>query len=229
MKMRWWHIIGVVILGFFGWWLYRSVTVVAPGAPVEDQGRQHVSPADVISFAYNSNPPTSGPHLPTWVKAGVYQVPQSEGELIHSLEHGYIIISYNCGVHLGDNKTIRQSEGKNTRVSFLQSAIFRSVYAHEEGTASMAGDFEAPAIATGSAITDSAGCQELVKKLEDLAGRKKLWKLIVVPRPQLDTTLALTAWGAIDKFDPAAGELDEERIVRFIDYYRDHGPEKTME
>jgi len=77
----------------------------------------------------------------------------------------------------------------------------------------------------GSAITDSATCATLRQQLSDLANRKRLWKLIVVPRPQLDTTIALTAWTYIDKFD----QFDARRIERFIDYHRDQGPEKTME
>jgi hypothetical protein len=110
----------------------------------------------------------------------------------------------------------------------------RPVYAHEEGgEASPGADLELPPEATGSpstslrtgAVNESDACRSLVGQLEDLARTKKLFKLIVIPRPTLDTTIALTAWGYIDKFD----QFDEGRIERFIDYYRDHGPEKTME
>ena len=75
------------------------------------------------------------------------------------------------------------------------------------------------------AITDTEACKTLQKQLTDLAMGKKLWKLIVVPRPELDTTIALTAWDRIDKLD----DFDAKRIERFIDYWRDRGPEKTME
>ena len=182
-----------------------------PGSRMEDQGREHVSPAEVAAYQYNSNPPTSGQHLPTWVKAGVYDKPQSEGELIHSLEHGYVIISYNCNVHLS----------KISKFQFLIS----NVYAHEEEGSTPSVDFVDPTIATGSAMNESDGCKILVKNLTELANKKKLWKLIIVPRPQLDTTIALTAWTYLDTFD----QFDEKRITRFIDYHRDQGPEKTME
>lgn len=203
--MQWWKIaIGVLVvglLGWFGWYVTRPV----PGGKREDQGREHVTPEAVAAFTYNSNPPTSGPHLPTWVKAGVYDAPQSEGELIHSLEHGYVIVNYNCNVHL--------------------SQIFNvgKVFAHEEGSPSAA--FVDPTVATGSAVNDTEVCKSLVKNLTDAATKKKLWKLIVVPRPNLDTTIALTAWNYLDKFDT----FNEKRIERFIDYHRDRGPEKTME
>ncbi|MBI4066516.1 DUF3105 domain-containing protein [Candidatus Gottesmanbacteria bacterium] len=82
-----------------------------------------------------------------------------------------------------------------------------------------------PFEASASAVNESDRCKVLVKQLTELANKKKLWKLIVVPRPQLDTTIALTAWDYIDKFD----SFDASRISRFIDYHRDQGPEKTME
>lgn len=160
-------IIGVLLLAG-GWWLVRYLMTPAPGTQVPDMGRAHVTEAQVSQTEYNSNPPTSGPHLERWVKPGIYTTPQSEGELIHSLEHGYIIISYNC---------------------------------------------------------EEDACKTLIQQLEQLAKKKKLFKLILVPRPELDTTIALTAWGYLDKFD----EFDRKRIERFIDYHRDHGPEKTME
>lgn len=189
----WKKLIILLILAAGGWWLVRYLMMPAPGQQVPDLGREHVTIAQVATTKYNSNPPTSGQHLETWVKPGIYTSPQSEGELIHSLEHGYIIISYNCGAHL----------------SFV-----KQVYAHEDD-----------AVATNSAITENPACGALQTQLEDLAKKKKLFKLIVVPRPQLDTTIALTAWGYIDKFD----DFDKDRIERFIDYHRDHGPEQTME
>ncbi len=164
MKHWWKIIIGIVVVAAFVW-LFRLLITPQPGVTVEDQGRQHISQEQVATTS--GNPPTSGSHLSTWVKAGVYSESQQDGELIHSLEHGYVIISYKC----------------------------------EEG------------------------CETLIKQLTDLANRKKQWKLIVVPRPQLDTTIALTAWDRIDTFD----KFDAKRIELFIDYWRDQGPEKTTE
>ncbi len=237
--MQWWKaVIGVIgaigVIGV-GW----SVTRPVPGSRMDDQGREHVTPEVVAAFAYNSNPPTSGPHLPTWVKAGVYDRAQSEGELIHSLEHGYVIISYNCNVHL-------------SKIFNFQFSIFNSVYAHdEEGSPAIDGvnpnspqstdpsgktgpyiegrgfypEGKFPFEASGSAVNEGDGCKTLVKQLTEVANKKKLWKLIVVPRPNLETTIALTAWNYIDRFDA----FDAGRIERFVDYHRDQGPEKTME
>lgn len=213
----WIKILFGIVLIVGGAWFIRYLLTPAPGKKVAEIGREHVSAAQVAETKYNSNPPTSGPHLETWVRGGIFVAPQSEGELIHSLEHGYVIISYNCNVHLSSEP----------RTQNLMTKLISSAFAHglEEEEGSPAASFVDPTIATGSAANDSEECKTLVRQLEEVGQKNRLWKLIVVPRPQLDTSIALTAWGVIDKFD----EFDSPRIERFIDYYRDHGPEKTME
>jgi len=37
---------------------------------------------------------TSGPHYAEWTRAGIYNRAPEDGNLVHSLEHGYVIISY---------------------------------------------------------------------------------------------------------------------------------------
>ena len=237
--MSWWKVvIGVLIVVGFGWGGWY-VTRPVPGTQMADQGRDHVTGDQVATFTYNSNPPTSGPPLATWVKSGVYDKPQSEGELIHSLEHGYVIINYNCNVHLKiqsskfkvQNVYAHEESASAGAASFAEVAT-KAESADKAGEASPTADLVRPVVATASAVNESDGCKTVVKELEDLARKKKLFKLIVVPRPQLDTTIALAAWTYIDKFDaPAlpAGRFDAGRIERFIDYHRDQGPEKTME
>lgn len=46
-------------------------------------------------ITYNSNPPSSGAHYPDPQHAGVYTKTPLDGNLVHSLEHGAIIIWYN--------------------------------------------------------------------------------------------------------------------------------------
>lgn len=60
-----------------------------PSAP-RIEGRAHVErPVD-----YRSNPPTSGPHLPVPAPEGAYaKAPPSEA-LVHSLEHGRVILQF---------------------------------------------------------------------------------------------------------------------------------------
>lgn len=189
--MKWWQIILIPVILLGGVWAYRYFSTPPPGTKVEEMGREHVSLEQVEKTTYSSNPPTSGPHVPTWIKPGLYDKPQHDGELIHSLEHGYIEIHYNCNA----------------------SRVIKELSLE----------------ATGSALSDTDSCKTLVRNLTELAQKKRLWKLIVVPRPNLDTTIALTAWGYIDKFDPPASGFEAKRIETFIDYHRDHGPEQTME
>ncbi len=215
----WWKAgLGIGALLFLVW-VIRFISTPPPGERMEDQGREHVTEAEVAEFSYNSNPPTSGPHLETWVKPGIFTIPQSEGQLIHSLEHGYVVIHYNCDAigtsGLRDQKALRPI-----------TSLLPIVYAENsiDSTATQASEVrDATSSATGMNNTD--GCKDLQKQLEDVASSKRLYKLMVVPRANLDTRVALTAWTYIDSFN----EFDAVRIEKFIDYHRDHGPEQTME
>ncbi len=171
-------------------WLGVYATTPPPGKKMEDQGRKHVSVEDVAKFVFNSNPPTSGSHLESWVKPGIYKTPQSEGELIHSLEHGYVEINYNCNSSI---VTKGASDDSNT--------------------------------ATASATNETETCKTLINQVESIAKKKKLFKLLVIPRPTITSPIVLTAWNYILPLDG----YDEKQIVKFIDYHRDHGPEQTME
>lgn len=57
-----------------------------------DEGRWHMEPGE--HWEYRSTPPTSGPHDPKWIKAGFYGTSQTPEKLVHSLEHGDVVIYY---------------------------------------------------------------------------------------------------------------------------------------
>jgi hypothetical protein len=135
-----------------------------------DLGRTHVKEGTHVT--YNSNPPTSGPHYPIWQKYGILDKPVADELLVHSLEHGYVIMSYNC-----------------------------------------------------AKLPKGTSCDTLKQQLTEITKEKRTWKLIVIPRPSLDVPLALTAWTYLDKME----KFDKNRILAFIDDFRDHGPEQTME
>ena len=63
---------------------------------------------------------------------------------------------------------------------------------------------------------------ETKRKLGEIVKRYKS-KVLMAPRPNLDRTIALTAWTYLDKFD----EFDECRIVGFIKAHINEGPEFT--
>ncbi len=58
-------------------------------------------------------------------------------------------------------------------------------------------------------------CDALIATLEAIVSRYSD-KVILAPYPNLNTRIALTAWGRIDTFD----DVDEQRIVQFIEAYR---------
>lgn len=64
-----------------------------PGETFPSAGANHVPMGTAI--AYRTDPPTSGPHYDQWVRAGkVYTEPPAPGLLVHSLEHGYVVIYF---------------------------------------------------------------------------------------------------------------------------------------
>lgn len=166
--------LAVAIFLAFLIWLFIESSKPLPGTKIADLGRGHVVGEKVD---YNSNPPTSGKHYEEWVRAGVYSEVKDDRNLVHSLEHGYIIMHYKC-----DSVILNVSDNQ------------------------------------GACKTR----QDQLAKIYEKKGKKKL---IVIPRPNLDTNFALTAWDYLDKFD----NFDGNRIEKFIDAHLNQGPEKTME
>lgn len=62
------------------------------GQEIPIQGRNHVP--DGTKVDYSTNPPTSGNHYATPQAGGTYDKPAPDGNLVHSLEHGAVIIWY---------------------------------------------------------------------------------------------------------------------------------------
>ncbi|GIW06650.1 MAG: hypothetical protein KatS3mg060_1455 [Dehalococcoidia bacterium] len=56
------------------------------------EGAQHVP--NGTELTYSSYPPASGPHYPSAAPAGFYRQPVPEGNWVHSLEHGYVVVLY---------------------------------------------------------------------------------------------------------------------------------------
>lgn len=55
--------------------------------------RSHV--AEGVSVTYNSIPPTSGNHWPQWSRCGFFPLRIPDERLVHNLEHGNIVVSFN--------------------------------------------------------------------------------------------------------------------------------------
>jgi hypothetical protein len=73
----------------------RSTTASGPGEYFPPQSRDHIQ-VGAPHPAYNSDPPTGGWHYDTPWNPGFYETPAADEYLVHNLEHGYIVISYDC-------------------------------------------------------------------------------------------------------------------------------------
>ncbi|THJ01633.1 MULTISPECIES: DUF3105 domain-containing protein [Nocardioides] len=47
-----------------------------------------------VSVDYPQSPPVGGRHAPVWLECGVYDEPVPEANMVHSLEHGTVWITY---------------------------------------------------------------------------------------------------------------------------------------
>ena len=64
-------------------------------------GRHSVTTPDGKSDAWNTDPPTSGPHYEVPAIWGSYDQPVNQAQLVHNLEHGGIAIQYGDDVPAG--------------------------------------------------------------------------------------------------------------------------------
>jgi hypothetical protein len=74
--------------------VWESPAPGRPGHMVDDEGNAHA--AEGAPIQYRHDPPSSGTHYVMASAAGVYAEPQPTGNWVHSLEHGYIVLLYNC-------------------------------------------------------------------------------------------------------------------------------------
>ena len=85
-------VLGVVALGYGVWQAMKP----QPGTSVPVMASvQHIE-IDEAHEPYNSDPPTSGSHYVEPAQAGFYDEALPDEQLVHNLEHGYVIIWYNC-------------------------------------------------------------------------------------------------------------------------------------
>jgi hypothetical protein len=92
-----WIIVGavaVVLIGALTVFLIKENNAPLPGQTFASLGNMHINPGDSHPV-YNSNPPTSGWHFPTWPQRGIYTAPLPEEYLLHFQEHAGVVVHYN--------------------------------------------------------------------------------------------------------------------------------------
>lgn len=91
-----------------------SLSREALGIKVEFEDATHVEYNDIL--IYQTNPPNSGVHFSKPMSAGFYDnndpsvqsIEQPEGYIVHSLEHGYVAVWYNCtGMSTAECRTLK--------------------------------------------------------------------------------------------------------------------------
>jgi hypothetical protein len=85
----------VVVAAVVGYFAYRA-TADLPGVKMPDQGNVHLRTVADPHDPYNSDPPTSGPHLPYIAPWGVHTRLIQRELQVHNLEDGGVIVQYNC-------------------------------------------------------------------------------------------------------------------------------------
>ncbi len=109
-----WGGLGVALIGVLAVLVWNAVKPAAGEEVPIMASRDHV-PEGSDPGPHNTDPPTSGPHYASTLRAGFYEESDleglgefPEGYLLHSLEHGYVIFYYNCDNYQGDCETLKQ-------------------------------------------------------------------------------------------------------------------------
>lgn len=85
-------------------------TLLSAAEQFPSEGRNHVS--DGTDISYNRTPPLSGTHYNDWSGGGYFSEPVGYGNLVHSLEHGAVVVYYATGAteqSAGDDDTAEES------------------------------------------------------------------------------------------------------------------------
>jgi hypothetical protein len=85
----------LLVAGVVGYFAYRAAADL-PGVRYPDQGHRHLQFEAEPHEPYNSDPPTSGPHLPYIAPWGVHTRPIPRELQVHNLEDGGVLVQYNC-------------------------------------------------------------------------------------------------------------------------------------
>jgi hypothetical protein len=91
-------VVAVVVVGYFA---YRAAADL-PGVQLSDQGNAHIQTLDEPHVPYNSDPPTSGPHMPYIAPWGIHTEPIPRELQVHNLEDGGVVVQYKCAAPCPD-------------------------------------------------------------------------------------------------------------------------------
>jgi hypothetical protein len=90
------YVVGALLLAGAGYWGYARFSEASPGQFVKSLGNRHISQTELGLTTYNSDPPTSGPHVPQIANWGVHPEPVPKEFQVHNLEDGGVVVQYDC-------------------------------------------------------------------------------------------------------------------------------------
>ena len=118
-----WIIAGLAFVGILVYLAWKQAQPIPrTGESIAIQGRSHIQVGEVHD-PYNSDPPTSGPHYETPAEAGFYEAAPLDEQLVHSMEHGYVIIWYNCSSLSADACSNLKNDVRDTMGQVENSSI----------------------------------------------------------------------------------------------------------
>jgi len=145
-----------------------NVRVEAP--PVAES--PHVPEGTAVVYA--TNPPSSGPHYPVWAHFQEMAQPVDDGYLVHSMEHGAVVLFYDCAALPAD-----------------------------AGDVAGDADADADADAGGACAQMVAALRSVRAAIpsDPLCDPATRVRVILAPRPANDVAVAAAAWGATYRAD----------------------------
>lgn len=100
--------LGIAILGVLGLALFLPEKQVNRiGKQYESEGQQHLQTLSEQHAAYKTDPPTSGPHYAQPAAWGTSEEEIPDEQLLHNLEHGGVVITYQPTLPKADIDTLR--------------------------------------------------------------------------------------------------------------------------
>ena len=147
---------------------------------------------------YSSNPPSSGPHYPIWAAFQEFATPVDRRNYVHDLEHGAVVLLYNCALLPGSDAGGDGGDG---------------------------GDGGGDAAAPSSCAAVVQGLRDLMNALPAdpicnvEAGVRR--RVVLTPDPLLTVPVAAAAWG----WTYRAQCLDPGTLDAFARAHYAHAPE----
>lgn len=152
---------------------------------------------------YLTNPPTSGWYTESDIRDGVFSNPLKDEQIVYALSNGKVAINYNC---------FYSAFSPTPQLSPIPEATF-SDQPKRQSSQDMQTVWQ-------QVEQQNKKCGNIISGLRQIVDERGAKDLILAPKSNLDTRIALSAWGRFDKML----WIDKERIIRFINAYRGQKP-----